>query len=449
MRKKLAIIFGLAAAFAALLVLRPWESDEEDVPRFFDRLPDADIIGKANLLELTESLEQTTYHYKIPFREFLTREFVLLQSKSFGIDVQNPVYFFANENEWELRDFGAMFHVKDSSLIEKGVRRLSSVVKLSDTLIYDQRVYQNRSSKISIAYGSDWLLFYCGDDFKRMYHDVLFAKRNEIPPNWRAFLNQTKMDGTALVAKWSSKDLDKYSINAVDLRLQNDSTSITLLSQVHQNDSIAIRMLDSGPTYAKQEYTRTLANLHLDASGLRDHPNDPLVQIMKQVAQKISFPVQDFLMAWEGSVAFRQGGLQTYREKYIESELDENFNITEVVKYKTIKLPGFSLYLAMNESYPDFLDRLKVKGILTKPDKRYRLLFSPPLALQEDESAISLHTATYYEKPDTSTANSVMFTYDKTPYTFHLDSLGTNTYYCRFHIPLARLVETNIPTDEF
>ncbi|XOV65967.1 MAG: hypothetical protein ACFHU9_10050 [Fluviicola sp.] len=447
MRKKLAIIFALAAVFAALLIIRPWESEKEDIPRFFDRLPDADIIGKTNLLELTESLEQTTYHFRIPFREFLTREFVLLQSKSFGVDVQKPVYFFATQNEWNVDDFGAMFQVRDSSLINKGVTRLSSVVKLSDTLIYNQKVYQHKATKFSMAYGDNWLLVYCGDNFKRTFHDVLFAKRNEIPPNWRAFLNQTKMDGAPLVAKWSSKDLDSYGLNAIDVRLENDSTSLTLHSQIHQNDSIAIKLLDNGPTYEQQEFTKTLANLHMDISGLQDRPNDPLVLILKQIAQKISFPLQDFLHAWQGSVAFRQGGLQTYSEKYIESELDENFNITEVVKYKTIKLPGFSLYMTMNDGYPEFLNRLKVKGILTKPDKRYRLLFSPPLALEQEEGAIALHTATYYEEPVTSSSNRILFTYNKTPYTFYMDSLGTNTYFCRLQIPLEQLIQSNIPTE--
>lgn len=449
MRKQLAIIFGFAVLFAAVLILRPWESDEKEGPRFFDRLPDADVIGKTDLLQLTESMEQTTYYYRIPFREFLTREFVLLQSKSFGLDVQKPVYFFANESDWELQDFGAMFHVKDSSLIRKGIKRLSSVFSLKDTSIYNHTVYQNNAANFSLAYGEDWLLVYSGSKFKRTYNSVLFAKKNEIPPNWRAFLNQTKLEETALVAKWSSKDLDNYSINTVDISLQNDSSSFTLLSQIHQNDSLGIRLLESGPTYAKQEYTKNLANFHLDISGLKDRPNDPLVRIMNQAAQKISFPVQDFLSTWKGSVAFRQGGLQTYTEKYIESELDENFNITEVEKYKTIKLPGFSLYLEMHPNYPEFMARLKQKGILTKPDKRYRLLFSPPLALQEEDSAISFHTAKYFEKPDTTSNNSVLFTYQKTPYQFHLDSLGARTYYCRLQIPLNRLVNTYIPTDEF
>jgi hypothetical protein len=289
---------------------------------------------------------------------------------------------------------------------------------------------------------------YYGDDFKRTYHDVLFAKRNEIPPSWRSFLNRNSFANSPLVAQWTSSNLDEYGINAVDISLENDSTSLTVNGQIHQNDSIAIRLLPEGPVYLRQEYTRTLANLHLDASRLRDYPNDPVVKIMKQIAAKISFPVQDFLMAWQGSISFRQGGLQTYKERYIASELDENFNITEVTKYKTIKLPGYSLYLGMNPDYREFLDRLTVKGILTKPDRRYRLLFSPPLALQEEEASIALHTATYFEKPSIGSANSVMFTHDKTEYSFYLDSIGTHTYHCRFQIPLQQLVKRYIPADE-
>lgn len=448
MRRKLAIIFALAAVFAAVLVFRPWESNTEDTPRFFDRLPDADLIGKTHVLELSESLEQTTYNYRIPFREFLTREFILQQSKFFGIDIQKPAYIFANESEWRLSDLGVMLMVKDSASVRSGIQRLSNVVHLKDTLVYDQKVYKNPESNITIAYGADWLLVYYGNAFKRTFHDVLFAKRNEIPPNWRSFLNRTNFEDSHLVAQWSSKNLDEYGIHSVDVRLQNDSSSITLNGQVHQHDSIAIRLLDSGPTYDKQEYTRTLANLHLDVSDLQNRPNDPIVRLLRFLAAKVSFPLQDFLMTWKGSIAFRQGGLQTYSEKYITSELDENFNVTEVTRYKTIKLPGYSLYLSMQPTYKDFIDRLMVKGILTKPDRRYRFLFSPPLALQEDSAAIALHTATYYEKPYQGTSNRIMFTHDKTSYTFHLDSIGPHTYYCRFHIPLQRLVQPYIPNDE-
>jgi len=448
MRKKLAIIFALAVLLAVALVFRPWQSPPDEPPRFLDRLPDADVIGKANILDLSESLEQTTYYYRVPFREFLTREFILLQAKSFGVDVQKPVYFFANQKEWNLEDLGAMFLVKDSSLVRSGINRMSRFVKLTDTTIYEQTVFQNRALDIYLAYGEDWLMVYNGDHFKRTFHDVLFARKNQIPPKWRAFLNREKFDGTPLVARWASRNLENYGFKAVDVRLKNDSTSFTLNSVIHQQDSLAIGLKDKGPAYSMQEFTKTLANLHLDVSKLSESPNDPVYRIMKQLAAKISFPLRDFLLAWDGDIAFRQGGLQTYREKYISSELDENFNVTEVVKYKTIKLPGYALHLSMNNNYPGFINRLMVKGILTKPDKRYRLLFSPPLALQQNESSVTLHTASYYEKPDIDNKNSVLFTNNKTSYTFYLDSLGTHSYHCRLHIPLHYLVEDNIPSDD-
>jgi hypothetical protein len=448
MRRKLALIFALAVVFAAVLVFRPWESSNQDIPRFFDRLPDADLIGKANVLALSESLEQSTYYYRIPFREFLTREFILLQAKSFGVDVQKPAYFFANESEWQLEDAGAMLIVKDSSLIRPGIQRLSRFIRLSDTSIYNQTVFRNAQKKLTIAYGEDWMLVYHGDKFKRTFHDVLYAKKNEIPPRWRAFLNHVKFDGTPLVANLTSGNIEKYGFDAIDLHLQNDSTSLTLEGAVHQKDTVSIQLLDDGPFYEKQEYTKTLANFHLDITRLRKAPDDPIFRLLNYWAAKISFPLKDFLAHWDGAVAFRQGGLQSYSEKFITSELDENFNVTEVVKYKTVKLPGFSIYLGMRPNYTDFINRLMVKGILTKPDRRYRLLFSPPLALQQEDTAVALHTATYFERPKTGTQNSAFFTHEKTAYEFYMDSIGTQTYFCRLRIPLEELVSKYIPADE-
>ncbi len=449
MRKKLALIFALGALFAAVLVFRPWEMEDKNAPRFFDRLPDADLIGKANILELSETIKSTTYYYKIPYREFLTREFILQQAKSFGIDIQKPAYFFANEADWEVDDFGAMVLVKDSAMVRTGMERLSKLIPFKDTTVYDRKVFKNQGSNLYIAYGDDWLMLYNGKNFKRTFHDVLFAKRNEIPPNWRAFLNKAQFNGSPVVAHLTTKTLEAYGISSVDFRVANDSTSITLSSSVHQKDSVCVRVKPYGPSYEMQEFTHTLVNLHLDVSALRDQPNDPIVKLLKDLAAKISFPVNDFLMTWNGDVAFRQGGLQSYREQFIESALDENFNVTEVVKYKSIKVPGYAAYFSMRPNYRDFLNRLSVKGILTKPDQRYRLLFSPPMELHKEDSAFALHTATYFQRPSVGYENSIMFTHDKTQYTFYLDSTQRNTYYCRLRIPLKQIVHDRLPSDDF
>lgn len=445
MRKKLALIFALGVLFAAVLVFRPWEMGSKDAPRFFDRLPDADLIGKADILELSETFKSTTYYFKVPYREFLTREFILQQAKSFGIDVQKPAYFFANEKDWELEDFGAMLLVKDSTIVHAGMARLGKLIPFKDTLVYNKKVYKNTQANVYIAYGSDWMLLYNGKNFKRTFHDVLFAKKNEIPPNWRAFLNKAKFNGSPVVAQLTTKALEGYGITSMNFRVTNDSTSITLNSSIQQKDSVAIKLKPSGPAYEMQSFTKTLVNLHLDITQLRDRPNDPLVRLLKDIASKISFPVDDFLMAWNGDLAFRQGGLQSYQEQYIESSLDDNFNVTEVTKYKTIKVPGYSAYFSMTPQYTNFLNRLTAKGILTKPDKRYRLLFSPPMEMHKSKLAVALYTATYYQPPKTSSENIIKFTKDRTQYTFSLDSINRYTYYCHLRIPLKQIVQDQLP----
>ena len=55
MYRQLSFIFLLAGALTALLVFRPWEAFKEKPPRFYDRLPDADIIGKCSILDLSRS----------------------------------------------------------------------------------------------------------------------------------------------------------------------------------------------------------------------------------------------------------------------------------------------------------------------------------------------------------------------------------------------------------
>lgn len=447
MRRKLALIFALAVLFAAILILKPWQMGNEGEPRFFDRLPDADLIGKANVLDLSSTMSSATYHYKVPFREFLTREFLLQQAKGLGIELQKPAYFFANETDWKVNDFGIMFLIKDSTLMRPGLERLNKLIHLADTTVYNQKVYQHLESRTYLAYGSDWLLVYSGDNFKRTFHDVLFAKRNEIPPTWRNFLNKTKTDQSAVIARLATKDLIDYGVSWVDMRMINDSTSITISGSIQQFDTIGIYPKTSGPSFESQEFTRSLASIHLDVSRLRQNPNDPISRVLKDLGAKISFPVNDFLNAWSGDLAMRQGGLQSFQERYIESELDEDFNITEVEKFKTVKVPGYSIYLSMNPNYNAFIDRLLNKGILTRSENRYRMLFSPPMQLKKQKSSLAFYTANYYQQPVTSKENFVQFTLARTPVTFYLDSVQTKTYFCRLKLPLDKFVEESIPTD--
>ena len=59
MTRKLVIFFSLIALIVALLFLVPWNSDDKEAPTLHDRLPNADLIGTANVLELSALFSKT------------------------------------------------------------------------------------------------------------------------------------------------------------------------------------------------------------------------------------------------------------------------------------------------------------------------------------------------------------------------------------------------------
>lgn len=443
MRKKIAIIIALALAFVALLVFRPWDWETHKEPRFFDRLPDADIIGKSDVLDISRTLSSVLYHYRVPYREFFSPEFILGQSKGFGIDLQKPVYFFANENEWEIESVGLMFITTDSSSVGAGIDRLDKLIGLKDTVVYNTTVYKYDKENLYFAYGKDWLLIYSGEGFKRTYHDILFAKINEIPPKWRSFLNK-EYSANSTIAQITTKNLENIGIQSILCSLSNDSTSLTVNAQINQFDTLSFQLKKPSWEFSSQEYTRNLGNFNFDIERLRNRPEDPIVLFLKNMGSKVSFPIRDLLNAWEGDLAFRQGGIQQIREKYIESELDENFNVTEVVKFRTVKVPGYSVYLSMNPLGRPLVSNLIEKGILTKNEKKYRMLFSPPLIMQQSDTSLMFHTGNFPPQLYQSDENKIMFTYEHAPYQLYLDSTTLKTLYGRIQIPLDKIVKDNL-----
>ena len=444
MRKKIAILLAFVGIFVALLFIRPWEPEPQKGPRFVDRLPDADVIGRSNVLDLTRALSSSLYHYRIPFREFLSPEFILSQGKAFGIDFQESAFFFADEKDWEIQSFGILFKITDSSSVHIGINRLDNLLDLKDTVVYNRRVYKYNKLGIYFAYGKDWLLVYQGKNFKRTYHDILFAKLNEIPPKWRVFLNQQSNTGHGIIAQATTENLAENGIKSILISVANDSSSLTLNAQVNQFDTLAFQIKKSGWNYLPQEFTRTNARIHCDIGRLRNNPNDPIIRLLTKLGEKIKFPVNDLMNAWEGNVAFRQGGIERVQERYIESELDENFNVSEVVKYKTIKVPGYSVYLSTNASNRPLINKLLNKGIMTKQEGKYRMLFSPPLQMHQTDTSLMFHTSKFLPVLHPSSQNEILFTHKKTPYLIYLDSTRVKTLYGRLQIPLDKIISDNI-----
>lgn len=442
MIRKLILISLLAVGLILLLIFRPWESKEEKNPRFYDRLPDAELIGKVDLLYLTDLLSKNLYYYNSYLKEFISPDFVLRQGKDYGLDVQKPAYFFLNKGEEPKEfDLGVMLLVNDSTKLGSGLKRIKHIVSLKDTTIENYPFLVNSKEKIHIAYGKDWLLFYMGSHGSVAFNKIINAGKNDITPAWSSFINNPETKKSKFLAETSSKRLQSRGIRKGRITLQNDSTSISILTELIPYDTVSFALKDQGMQMEEKEFTKTLIDIHIHPERIKRNKKDPVYSILKEMGNKISFPVDDFLNAWDGDLAVRQGGYHTIQETYIESEIDDDFNIVEVVKTQDVKVPGLSIYLGVNSLGKEFMRKMYSKGIMTQDGDKQRLLYSPPMNIKHSDSSYLFYTANY--KPDIipSFQNSVMWNFDFMPVSFFLDSVKPTQIYGRVQFPFEHLLK--------
>ena len=211
MYRNFLVILALAIGLVFLLVYRPWEAEETPAPRLIDRLPEAEVIGVSNVLELSNSLSSSLYYYKIPFRDLLSSEFILSQGKNYGIDVQSSVYVFMNENSGELEDWGVLASLKDSSKVTQGIVQVKKFIDLDTHKANSTTYYKSETYNMHAVYGEDWILIYHGNHFSEVLSNVLSAKFGSVKPRWSAFLD--KKEEVVKKSKEFLKLLFHFSIN--------------------------------------------------------------------------------------------------------------------------------------------------------------------------------------------------------------------------------------------
>ena len=155
------LIALLCAALALFLYIRPRLFAPDPPPSLLDRLPESEIVGRYNLLNIARETNSLMFKNKVPFREYMTYDFLLGQAKGIGIDIQSTGYFFSNgKDEW-----GTFVTVMDSSKIQNGLNRLEQYTHISDTIIYNRKVKKIDDLGLYIFYDTDqktdWKSHFC------------------------------------------------------------------------------------------------------------------------------------------------------------------------------------------------------------------------------------------------------------------------------------------------
>ena len=436
MIRKVTFILFLLSLLIAFFYFRPLLTSAKPQPALIDRMPEGDFIGKMYVLSIAKESNSMLYFNKIPFRDLITPEFLLAQAKSYGLDFQRPAYFFANDNgEW-----GTLIHVTDSSKIYSGIVRLKKKLDLQDTIVGQQKVFSLKKKSTYITYGKNWIFLYKGKKLmKRMYH-VMYSEKGDISKVWNKFSKEKQFRFEKLVIYSNYKRLLDKGISTAMFAHDSDSTSLKLKVYFRSKVPLAVTPKKEGIAFKNHYYTGRLMNIHMNVHRLRTSKNDPFYKIMAGLSQRVSFPLNSFLNAWEGDISYHQGGSITVKEKVIESVLDENFNVSQVETLKEKKVPGFALLFSINNNIHDLLYQLFVKGILRKEGEQLRFLFSPAIKMKLTPNVAYFYSSDNVPMTEMSSYNGGVWMQNYTKFGFQLDSMNRREAFGSVTIPVERII---------
>lgn len=418
---------------------QPWKPDEPK-PNFLDRLPTASVIGKADILNFADQLQPLFYYYKLPSREFVSKEFFLRQAKTYGLDIQKPVYFFGELDSLQSnnQNWGALIHVADSSKIQQGIEYINIFLDIKTEEVQKHRIINVPSIDLAFVYGEDWMLLSQPQNVKHYLNPVVSAKLNQMTPEWESFLQYDSLHQSTFTSRIRTQKISDLGFEKLNVKLKNDSSSLMIETEVvAQNDfPFELGIVQNG--LQQEEFTKNFGNINIINLNKTELAKQAYYEKMVELASRFSFPLEDFLNTWTGQLSFRQGGWHIIREKYIESEYDENFNYVEVTKYKSTKVKGLSVFLSVNDELEAFKAQLISKGILTNQERKNYFLFSPPLNEKVSDSSVLYYTNRYMPEFKDSLPQGGMTTLDKVPYHIRIDSLKGRRLYGELSFPLEK-----------
>ena len=179
MYKKIFIIIILAILLGLLLYIKPFKEKETESFKIEYILPEADLVGRIRVLDLLKETTDLLIFNNVKVRQFLTYEFILSIAKMYGIDLQSPVYIFANDRG----DYGLVIPLLNSDKLNNAIERVQIDFEVSDSLIKNQKVYRLDDENIFLQ-EEKYAVIYKGDYFSEIYKD-LSRKSTKTKESWK------------------------------------------------------------------------------------------------------------------------------------------------------------------------------------------------------------------------------------------------------------------------
>jgi hypothetical protein len=437
MIKKSLIIIFLSILLGLFLYFRTSFDSQNNEARIIDRLPDAEYIGSSSLLDLAKETSPLLYFYKIKNRDLSSVEFLLAQAKNFGLNVQEKMYFFYDESG----EGGLMFHVTDSTKVLLAIKNFNAKSPDENKSENKNTVYFSDQLKLNFHCGTDYLLLYSGKKFPEIVKRVSQAKFNQQSTLWKEYLSLKvyKNENTTVFA--TTKKIKELGFDYALFSHNSDSANVYINGCLHNYKGLNPSLLKSGKGFVNSLENNRSIELHIDSKDVNTGKDFPFKALLFEQGSKISFPTAAFINAWGGELSFSEGGKEIIKERVIVSEMDEDFNVFEVVKYNSVKVPKYSLMFNTNDNGASFIRLLLKKGILRPEGKYYRFLYSPLLKMEKNDNYYLFYSGEKAPKIVQCDENKLYWEFWKTNCLFKIESMSQNDLFISAKIPAIRAIE--------
>lgn len=432
MKNRLTVIFLLVTLIGGFFIYRYYLLEEKPFPKIEDRLPDAAILGKINVIDFTDELKPLLFKNQIKYRDFIASDFILSQTKNSGINLQKPVYFYITEQD----EFGALISVSDSSKVPSAVTRMKTFFDVQDTVVNGNVIYKLNEYNTYFCFERNWLFVYKGNQFIKNYFQVKYADHTSMKQCWKSFLNAGQSLNDKLSLYIRPKKLLKERLNHVLASINVDSTNVYVNTVIADNEYFPVQLKKEGINLTDDPSTaKHYVNLHLNIDSLRTLKNHFIYSFIKPYAKKVNFPLEDFIQGWNGDLSINVSGKKKVPESYIETEFDEDFNPIEVSKTRLVEKDMFSCVMSTTPQYRVFLDRLFAKGYLRRENNDYFFLMFSSVKLITKPDVFYLYTGRVPKTDTLNVASEGRVLFDNTNFAFKIDSTSQKEMFLNLTVP--------------
>jgi len=435
--KKVAVIIVLALLLGLILYFKPFKRPVKSQLRIENILPESDLVGRVNLLDFLKETSDLLNFNNVPLRGFLTYEFMLSMAKKYGIDLQSRMYVFANDRG----DYGCIVPLNNSIKLEDAIERISVDFDVSITKRGKDQIYHISEENIYFFNRDKYLLIYRGDYFREIHKEIVHSKPGVIRSSWKNLFLDSYFKNEHVVFYSQNEKIKEYGIDHIFFAHDSDSAGFYMKSRAKMNDSIPFLINKKGKSIQFSNSSLRKIDLHLNFSHLNKNTKKMIEKKLRVFTKKISFPMEDFLDLWGGDLCFEEGGYYKISEKYIETELDENFETREIEKTRDVIVPRYKMMFSTVHPANSFISKLLKKGILTQEDDQFRFLFSPLFKTKIKNDVVYFYSSQYPPRLVPSEKNIIHWDYKGTNLEFSLDSSLNNVIYGGLNIPVESIIK--------